>query len=54
MKGDDDTFVKVDDVMIRARNVPYSMSFYIGNINYRHRPLRRGKWAVTYEVIKTC
>ncbi|KAK7347226.1 hypothetical protein VNO80_21753 [Phaseolus coccineus] len=49
MKGDDDTFVKVDDVMTRARNVPYSMSFYIGNINYRHTPLRRGKWAVTYE-----
>ncbi|WVZ11657.1 hypothetical protein V8G54_016187 [Vigna mungo] len=49
MKGDDDTFIKVDDVMTRVRNVPYSMSFYIGNINYRHRPMRHGKWAVTYE-----
>ncbi|KAG5028037.1 hypothetical protein JHK87_011551 [Glycine soja] len=49
MKGDDDTFVKVDAVMNQARNVPRSMSFYIGNINYRHKPLRRGKWAVTYK-----
>nr|KYP51721.1 putative beta-1,3-galactosyltransferase 19 [Cajanus cajan] len=48
MKGDDDTFVKVDAVMNLARNVPYSMSFYIGNINFHHKPLRRGKWAVTY------
>ncbi|TKY55140.1 beta-1,3-galactosyltransferase 19 [Spatholobus suberectus] len=49
MKGDDDTFVEVDAVMNVARNVPNSMSFYIGNINYRHKPLRCGKWAVTYE-----
>lgn len=54
MKGDDDTFVKIDAVMNQARNVPRSMSFYIGNINYRHKPLRRGKWAVTYKVIRTC
>ncbi|KAK7389001.1 hypothetical protein VNO78_23832 [Psophocarpus tetragonolobus] len=49
MKGDDDTFVKVDAIINRARHVPHSTSFYIGNINYRHKPLRRGKWAVTYE-----
>ncbi|KAL2572791.1 hypothetical protein AAZV13_17G087100 [Glycine max] len=49
MKGDDDTFVKIDAVMNQARNVPRSMSFYIGNINYRHKPLRWGKWAVTYK-----
>ncbi|KAK7291669.1 hypothetical protein RIF29_06994 [Crotalaria pallida] len=49
MKGDDDTFVKVDAAMEQARMVPDSISFYIGNINYYHRPLRHGKWAVTYE-----
>ncbi|CAK8563111.1 unnamed protein product [Lathyrus sativus] len=49
MKGDDDTFVRVDAVINEARNVPDSMSSYIGNINYHHKPLRHGKWAVTYE-----
>ncbi|KAJ1438991.1 Glycosyl transferase, family 31 [Sesbania bispinosa] len=49
MKGDDDTFVKVDAVINVARNVRDSMSFYIGNINYHHKPLRHGKWTVTYE-----
>ncbi|RDY05412.1 Hydroxyproline O-galactosyltransferase GALT6, partial [Mucuna pruriens] len=49
MKGDDDTFVKVDAILNQLRNVPHSMSFYIGNINYHHKPLRRGKWAVTYK-----
>ncbi|OIW00113.1 hypothetical protein TanjilG_29103 [Lupinus angustifolius] len=49
MKGDDDTFVKVDAAIAQAKMIPDSISFYIGNINYHHRPLRRGKWAVTYE-----
>ncbi|KAK7317224.1 hypothetical protein RJT34_01267 [Clitoria ternatea] len=49
MKGDDDTFVRVDAVINEARNVPDDTSFYIGNINYYHKPLRNGKWAVTYE-----
>ncbi|XP_027368830.1 hydroxyproline O-galactosyltransferase GALT6-like [Abrus precatorius] len=49
MKGDDDTFVRVDAIINEARNVPISRSFYIGNINYHHKPLRHGKWAVTYE-----
>ncbi|CAJ2664455.1 unnamed protein product [Trifolium pratense] len=49
MKGDDDTFVRVDAVINEIRNVPDSMSSYIGNINYYHKPLRHGKWAVTYE-----
>lgn len=49
MKGDDDTFVKVDAVLELARNFPDDRSFYIGNINYYHKPLRYGKWAVTYE-----
>ncbi|KAG5035534.1 hypothetical protein JHK87_010444 [Glycine soja] len=49
MKGDDDTFVRVDAVIDEARKVPDGTSFYIGNINYYHKPLRYGKWAVTYE-----
>ncbi|BAT79589.1 hypothetical protein LR48_Vigan04g056300 [Vigna angularis] len=49
MKGDDDTFVRVDAVISEARKVPDDTSFYIGNINYYHKPLRYGKWAVTYE-----
>lgn len=53
MKGDDDTFVKVDAVINEARKVPDGRSFYIGNINYYHKPLRDGKWAVTYEVTTT-
>ncbi|RDX60965.1 Hydroxyproline O-galactosyltransferase GALT6, partial [Mucuna pruriens] len=49
MKGDDDTFVRVDAVINEARKVPDDTSFYLGNINYYHKPLRNGKWAVTYE-----
>ncbi|CAI9092761.1 OLC1v1028088C1 [Oldenlandia corymbosa var. corymbosa] len=49
MKCDDDTFVRVDAVMKEVKKVPSGRSLYIGNINYYHRPLRHGKWAVTYE-----
>ncbi|KAB2089840.1 hypothetical protein ERO13_A03G075800v2 [Gossypium hirsutum] len=49
MKCDDDTFVRVDAVINEAKKVHPDRSFYIGNINYYHRPLRAGKWAVTYE-----
>ncbi|KAF9606510.1 hypothetical protein IFM89_025858 [Coptis chinensis] len=49
MKCDDDTFVRVDAVIKEAREVPNDRSLYLGNINYYHRPLRHGKWAVTYE-----
>ncbi|XP_044487607.1 hydroxyproline O-galactosyltransferase GALT6-like [Mangifera indica] len=49
MKCDDDTFVRVDVIINEARKVPEGRSFYIGNINYYHKPLRQGKWAVTYE-----
>lgn len=49
MKCDDDTFVRVDAVMKEVKKIPHSSSLYIGNINYYHRPLRHGKWAVTYE-----
>ncbi|GFP91570.1 probable beta-1 3-galactosyltransferase 19 [Phtheirospermum japonicum] len=49
MKCDDDTFVKIDAVMMEVNKVRSDRSFYIGNINYYHKPLRHGKWAVTYE-----
>uniref|UniRef100_A0A2N9G672 Galectin domain-containing protein n=1 Tax=Fagus sylvatica TaxID=28930 RepID=A0A2N9G672_FAGSY len=49
MKCDDDTFVRVDAVFNEAKQVPKGRSLYIGNINYYHKPLRYGKWAVTYE-----
>lgn len=50
MKCDDDTFVRVDAVIKEANKVANDRSLYIGNINYYHKPLRYGKWAVTYEV----
>ncbi|KAK9277978.1 hypothetical protein L1049_027535 [Liquidambar formosana] len=49
MKCDDDTFVRVDAVIEEAKKVPGGRSLYVGNINYYHKPLRYGKWAVTYE-----
>ncbi|KAK9276961.1 hypothetical protein L1049_006500 [Liquidambar formosana] len=49
MKCDDDTFVRVDAAMKEAKKVHGDRSLYVGNINYYHRPLRHGKWAVTYE-----
>lgn len=50
MKCDDDTFVRVDSIISEARQVQSDKSLYMGNMNYHHRPLRHGKWAVTYEV----
>ncbi|KAM1786358.1 hypothetical protein ACFX12_039148 [Malus domestica] len=49
MKCDDDTFIRVDAVIKEAYKVPEGKSLYVGNINYFHKPLRYGKWAVTYE-----
>ncbi|RID51519.1 hypothetical protein BRARA_H02174 [Brassica rapa] len=49
MKCDDDTFVRVDAVIQQAEKVKGGDSLYIGNINFYHKPLRTGKWAVTYE-----
>ncbi|XP_038893305.1 hydroxyproline O-galactosyltransferase GALT6-like isoform X1 [Benincasa hispida] len=49
MKCDDDTFVRVDAVMNEAHKVQAGRSLYVGNMNYHHKPLRHGKWAVTYE-----
>ncbi|KAL6893875.1 hypothetical protein ACP4OV_007973 [Aristida adscensionis] len=49
MKCDDDTFVRIDSVLDQVKKVQSGKSMYVGNINYYHRPLRSGKWAVTYE-----
>ncbi|XP_047332397.1 hydroxyproline O-galactosyltransferase GALT6-like [Impatiens glandulifera] len=49
MKCDDDTFVRIDVVMKEVKKIRQDKSLYMGNINYYHRPLRHGKWAVTYE-----
>lgn len=51
MKCDDDTFVRVDAVIKEVEKIADDKSFYVGNINYYHKPLRYGKWAVTYEVL---
>lgn len=50
MKCDDDTFVRIDLVLDQVKKVRSDKSVYVGSINYFHRPLRSGKWAVTYEV----
>lgn len=49
MKGDDDTFIRVDAVLREIRSIVKKRSLYLGNLNLLHRPLRNGKWAVTYE-----
>ncbi|XP_066386477.1 hydroxyproline O-galactosyltransferase GALT6-like [Miscanthus floridulus] len=49
MKCDDDTFVRLDSVMAEVKKIQDGKSFYLGNMNYYHRPLREGKWAVSYE-----
>lgn len=50
MKCDDDTFVRVDSVLKQIDRISPKRSLYMGNLNLLHRPLRNGKWAVTYEV----
>ena len=50
MKCDDDNFVRLESVMAEVKKIRNGESLYIGNMNYHHKPLRSGKWAVTYEV----
>lgn len=50
MKVDDDTFVRVDTVLKEIEGVSPKRSLYMGNLNLLHRPLRTGKWAVSYTV----
>ncbi|KAM0071613.1 putative galactosylxylosylprotein 3-beta-galactosyltransferase [Helianthus debilis subsp. tardiflorus] len=49
MKCDDDTFTRVDTVLKELKRVPQQRSLYMGNLNLYHRPLRHGKWAVSFE-----
>ncbi|XP_052180424.1 hydroxyproline O-galactosyltransferase GALT2-like isoform X2 [Diospyros lotus] len=49
MKCDDDTFIRVDSVLKEIQGISPKRSLYMGNLNLLHRPLRSGKWAVTYE-----
>ena len=50
LKCDDDTFIRVDTVLKEIEAVPEQKPLYMGNLNLLHRPLRNGKWAVTFEV----
>lgn len=50
MKCDDDTFVRLDIVLKQIEAIAPEKSLYMGNLNLLHRPLRNGKWAVSYEV----
>lgn len=52
MKCDDDTFIRVDTVLKEIDGISHKRSLYMGNLNLLHRPLRSGKWAVTYAVRK--
>ncbi|XP_052148277.1 hydroxyproline O-galactosyltransferase GALT6-like isoform X1 [Oryza glaberrima] len=49
MKCDDDNFVRLESVKDELKKIPRGKSLYVGNMNYHHKPLRTGKWAVTYE-----
>ncbi|MFS7962976.1 putative glycosyl transferase, family 31 [Helianthus anomalus] len=50
MECDDDTFTRVDTVLKELKRVPQQRSLYMGNLNLYHRPLRHGKWVVSFEV----
>jgi hypothetical protein len=50
MKTDDDTFVRVDKVLTEIKATSVGQGLYMGSMNEFHRPLRTGKWAVTFEV----
>lgn len=49
MKCDDDTFVRVDTILKQIERISPRKSLYMGNLNLFHRPLRFGKWAVSFE-----
>ena len=51
MKCDDDNFVRVETVVNEVKATGHEHGLYMGNINLDHKPLRTGKWAVTFEVI---
>eukprot|EP00250_Pteridium_aquilinum_P020560 c24859_g9_i1 orf=477-2558(-) len=49
MKCDDDNFVRVQTVVEEVKATGHEHGLYMGNINLDHKPLRAGKWAVTFE-----
>eukprot|EP01018_Ginkgo_biloba_P030479 Gb_00492 [translate_table: standard] len=49
MKCDDDTFVRLETIMKEIKGTSHHHGLYMGNLNLFHKPLRMGKWAVTYE-----
>ncbi|KAH9289092.1 hypothetical protein KI387_033209, partial [Taxus chinensis] len=49
MTCDDDNFLRVDVVLKEVKKLSHGQDVYIGNLNYYHKPLRMGKWGVTYE-----
>lgn len=49
MKCDDDNFVRVETVVEEVKGSGHQKGLYMGNINLDHKPLRAGKWAVTFE-----
>ncbi|KAK6150093.1 hypothetical protein DH2020_017618 [Rehmannia glutinosa] len=49
MKCDDDTFIRVGTILKDIESASSGGSLYLGNLNLLHRPLRSGKWAVSYE-----
>lgn len=50
MKCDDDTFIRVERILKDIQSMSPRRPLYLGNLNLLHRPLRTGKWAVSYEV----
>lgn len=49
MKCDDDTFIRVERILRDIQSMSPRRPLYLGNLNLLHRPLRTGKWAVSYE-----
>eukprot|EP00249_Psilotum_nudum_P011011 c22912_g1_i2 orf=457-2625(-) len=49
LKCDDDTFVSLEAVMREVKITGFLENLYVGSINMYHKPLRTGKWAVTFE-----
>ncbi|KAL8461017.1 hypothetical protein ACS0TY_032485 [Phlomoides rotata] len=49
MKCDDDTFIRIETVIRDIESMSRERPLYLGNLNLLHRPLRTGKWAVSFE-----
>lgn len=51
MKCDDDTFVRIDNILAELGNRDVPQGIYMGNMNEGFYPLRTGKWAVNEKVL---